>query len=341
MRASEEDPRLLGSTIPPLGREVLKPQLSGRRAFRVLNWHQGPDQDVSDGVWLTPFEDGLLRSLDGLTPAYAFKEALGVDEFRLRFALHRLRQMGLVEGASGGAAAEVGASAGRRRPRGRPPRGSRRRARSARHDRGARPSRQGGARDARSRPPWTELGGQLGDLSRAFSYVLAGGLAVVVLALVLWGGSAPRLHQPFPWQEAEPAAAREPAAPGPGARSDRQAQDLPHSLRHLPARPAAAGRHRPGPPRRHRGQPRARRRLRGARRRLRPRARGGGRRAPGAPAHPLLGGAATSCSIPTSSGSTVLPAARRSRSSTRARLPERPRLGPFRARFRAAGNKVE
>jgi hypothetical protein len=49
---------------------------------------------------------------------------------------------------------------------------------------------------------WTELGGQLGDLSRAFSYVLAGGLAVVVLALVLWGGSAPRLHLPFPWQEA-------------------------------------------------------------------------------------------------------------------------------------------
>jgi hypothetical protein len=49
---------------------------------------------------------------------------------------------------------------------------------------------------------WTELGGQLGDLSRAFSYVLAGGLAVVVLALILWGGSAPRLHLPFPWQEA-------------------------------------------------------------------------------------------------------------------------------------------
>jgi hypothetical protein len=43
---------------------------------------------------------------------------------------------------------------------------------------------------------------ELGDLSRAFSYILAAGLAVVVLGLVLWGGSAPRLHQPFPWQEA-------------------------------------------------------------------------------------------------------------------------------------------
>ena len=99
VRASEEDPRLLGGTVLPLSGEVLRPLL-GRRAFHVLDWQQ-PDQEVAaDDVWLTPFEDALLRSLDGLTPAKGFKEALGVDEFRLRFALHRLRQMDLVEQVS-------------------------------------------------------------------------------------------------------------------------------------------------------------------------------------------------------------------------------------------------
>ncbi len=193
VRASEEDPRLLGGTIAPLGGEVLRPLL-GRRAFRVLNWHREPGLEVADDeVWLTPFEDALLRSLDGLTPSKAFKESLGVDEFRLRFALHRLRGMDLVErvtgpvaaGALESSAASAAAAGAPMPPVAAPPRVAIEDAEQA-----VRPS------------AWTELGGQLGDFSRAFSYILAAGLALVVLVLVIGGGSAPRLHQPFPWQEA-------------------------------------------------------------------------------------------------------------------------------------------
>ncbi|HVR30458.1 MAG TPA: hypothetical protein VMS86_13105, partial [Thermoanaerobaculia bacterium] len=38
---------------------------------------------------------------------------------------------------------------------------------------------------------------------RAFSYTLAAGLTILLLILVLAGGSTPRLHHPFPWQEAD------------------------------------------------------------------------------------------------------------------------------------------
>jgi hypothetical protein len=196
VRASEEDPRLVGGTVPPLTNEVLRPQL-GRRAFHVLNW-QAPDQEIAtDDVWLTPFEDALLRSLDGLTPAKGFKEALGVDEFRLRFALHRLRQMDLVESvkapvATGAIEAPPVATAPAAVPS------------AAKPPMLAPPPRVqiDAAEAAATKASWTELGGQLGDLSRAFSYILSVGLAVVVLVLVLGGGSAPRLHHPFPWQEA-------------------------------------------------------------------------------------------------------------------------------------------
>jgi len=201
VRASEEDPQLLGSTVPPLGREVLRPLLGVGRAFRVLNWHEDGDEGETDGVWITPFEDGLLRSLDGLTPAYAFKEALGVDEFRLRFALHRLRRMNLAERVGGAAA--VGDDVEAPPPKARVAEATPISAPWVAAAPAPAANRSAAQAEAPPKPSaWTELGGQLGDLSRAFSYVLAGGLAVVVLALVLWGGSAPRLHLPFPWQEA-------------------------------------------------------------------------------------------------------------------------------------------
>jgi hypothetical protein len=205
VRASEEDPRLLGGTVAPIGEEVLRPLL-GQRAVRVLNWHQkseDTDRAVED-EWLTPFEDGLLRSLDGLTPSRQFKDALGVDEFRLRFALHRLRQMGLVEAVPGTTVPPAAEP-----PPVEPPPIA---APSVNEVVAAKPAIKGPPRrvglaeaEAAATKPsaWTELGGQLGDLSRAFSYILAAGLALVVLGLVLWGGSAPRLHQPFPWQEVQ------------------------------------------------------------------------------------------------------------------------------------------
>ena len=255
MRASEEDPRLLGGTIPPLGAEVLRPLL-GRRAFRVLNWHQEPDLEVAaDEVWLTPFEDALLRSLDGLTPAKAFKESLGVDEFRLRFALHRLRGMDLVESVRGTAAAgaleapaataasAAASSAAHRRPRrpgGAAP-GRDRRHRGGRQairlDRARRPARRSQSRvqlhpGGRPRPRGADPGPRRRQR------------ASPPPALPVAGG--------------EPPAPGEPEASGPGAPADRQAQDLPHPLRHLPARPAAAGRYRPGRRRGRRGQPRSR-----------------------------------------------------------------------------------
>jgi hypothetical protein len=198
VRASEEDPRLLGGTVAPLGSDVLRPLLA-RSAFRVLNWQQASESTAGGEVWLTPFEDALLRSLDGLTPAHAFKELLGVDEYRLRFALHRLGEAGLVERVGGAAVAarlppvhplpqaaaggdELGAATVERR---------------APAPEAAKPESQA-TRAAR----WGELGGQLGDLSRLFSSTLSAGLAIVILVLVLAGGSAPRLLHPFPWQEA-------------------------------------------------------------------------------------------------------------------------------------------
>jgi hypothetical protein len=203
VRASEEDPRLLGATVAPLGEEVLRPLL-GRRAVRVFNWHQQPDQETDSGTddeWLTPFEDGLLRSLDGLTPAREFKDALGVDEFRLRFALHRLRRMGLVESVGDAVAAPV-APAPPNAPAAAAAAASEVTVRPAVKAPPRRSTARAESQAAAAKPSaWTELGGQLGDLSRAFSYILSAGLAVLVLGLVLWGGSAPRLHQPFPWQE--------------------------------------------------------------------------------------------------------------------------------------------
>jgi hypothetical protein len=201
VRASEEDPRLLGVTIAPLGSEILRPAL-GQRAFRVLNWHQAPGEAEEPGLWLTPFEDALLRSLDGLTPAGAFRAILGVDEYRLRFALHRLREAGLAERVGGGVLeARAGAEplpapvadADDLVPA--PAAGAVAAAAAAKEER----SDSGASRAAR----WGELGGQLGDLSRLFSYTLSAGLAIAMLALVLAGGSVPRLLQPFPWQEAD------------------------------------------------------------------------------------------------------------------------------------------
>jgi hypothetical protein len=200
VRASEEDPRLLGATIAPLGADILRPLL-GRRAFRVLNWQQatGLTEESELDLWLTPFEDALLRSLDGLTPAHDFKNSLGVDEYRLRFALHRLNEAGLVERVG------VAAVAGRLpvvRPAPAPPPDPDDAAPAVAAGEAA-PAPEG------ERPPtaatraarWGELGGQLGDLSRLFSYTLSAGLAILVLVLVLAGGSAPRLLHPFPWQE--------------------------------------------------------------------------------------------------------------------------------------------
>jgi hypothetical protein len=106
--------------------------------------------------------------------------------------------MGLIETVGGGAAAVVEPTAPALSPAAVKPVAPAPVAAAAQSE----PARPTKADPATPKPsPWTELGGQLGDLSRAFSYVLAGGLAVVVLALVLWGGSIPRLHQPFPWQE--------------------------------------------------------------------------------------------------------------------------------------------
>jgi hypothetical protein len=194
VRASEEDPRLLGVTIAPLGSDILRPVL-GQRAFRVLNWQQAPSSTEEPGLWLTPFEDALLRSLDGLTPAGAFRSILGVDEYRLRFALHRLREAGLVEKVGSGAIEEralaealpvaVGYAAVP--------------APAAAAPAAAREEKSDGATRAAR---WGEMGGQLGELSRIFSYTLSAGLAAVMLVLVFAGGSVPRLLQPFPWQDA-------------------------------------------------------------------------------------------------------------------------------------------
>jgi hypothetical protein len=199
VRASEEDPGLLGVTVDALGAEVLKPLL-GRRAFHVLSWQEDPGADRAGELWLTSFEDGLLRSLDGLTPSCDFKDRLGVDEFRLRFALHRLHQAGLVEVVRPAPGAVAPPPA---RPHSpiveeleRPPMPAP--APSAAppvDDRAERTER------ATVAARLSELGTQLSDLSRAFSYTLAAGLAIVVLALVLAGGSTRRLHHPFPWQE--------------------------------------------------------------------------------------------------------------------------------------------
>jgi hypothetical protein len=224
VRASEDDPRLLGDTIEPLGDEVLRP-IFGRRTFRVMNWHKaGPNESggwagptvaggalsstQDDDLWLTPFEDALLRSLDGLTPAHDFREVLGVDEYHLRFALHRLRKAGLVEGV-GGAVATGGLFATEPLPE-----KKEREKERAVDELDAGPfgplvvpppvlMREVEAAKATSRAArWSELGSQLGDLSRLFSYILAAGLAILVLGLVLAGGSAPLLLHPFPWQEA-------------------------------------------------------------------------------------------------------------------------------------------
>jgi hypothetical protein len=218
VRASEDDPRLFGGVIPPLGNEVLRPLL-GRRAFRVLSWQQQEAVTPgADDVWLTSLEDTLLRSLDGLTPSVEFRERLGIDEFRLRYALHRLHQAGLVSlvraatsmsassapslasgalsAAAGAAPGALSAAAGGDVPAAatatptpvapeEPP--------------AADAEETAAARAARL----TELGALWSDLSRAFSYTLAAGLAILVLALVLAGGSMPRLYHPFPWQDAE------------------------------------------------------------------------------------------------------------------------------------------
>ena len=292
------------------GGEVL--QSAARRSPRVPGPQLAPGArpgSAAEDVWLTPFEDALLRSLDGLTPANAFKEALGVDEFRLRFALHRLRRMGLVEGVTAGGAAEVGAQPAPggadpvRPPRlrlaappERPPR-PRRHARPAQMeparrlkpsplDRARRPARR--SRAAPSATCWRE------------------GSPWSCSPWSLWGGSAPRLHQPFPWQEASRQRLE-------NLRLQAQEHDLIGKLKTyrilygtfpLDLRPLVdtglVG------PREHRGQPRARRRLRGARRRFRPRARGGGRRATRSARGPTSRWPATSCSIPISAASTVL-----------------------------------
>ncbi len=188
VRASPKIESLVGGRIGPLTDEVLRPVLQGR-APRVLSWDESSSVNVGEGEWLTPLEDALLRSLDGLTPALDFKDTLGIDEFRLRFALHRLRSAGLVERVDDlahGLDTETSAP-------------DQAEAAAEGVDPGS--SGSGSAKFSQRLARVKELSSLLSDLSRGFSYILAAGLAVLLLVMVLWGGSSSYLHHPFPWQE--------------------------------------------------------------------------------------------------------------------------------------------
>ena len=51
-----------------------------------------------------------------------------------------------------------------------------------------------------------ELQPLLSDLSDGFSFVLAGGLALLLLGSVVLGPTSPLVHHPLPWQVKERAA---------------------------------------------------------------------------------------------------------------------------------------
>jgi hypothetical protein len=195
VRSSEEQPKVVGGTIPPLGRETLRPALQGRN-FKVISWDEG--EEVAGEAWVTPLEEALLKSLDGLTPTAEFHDLLGVDDYRLRFALHRLVGFGLVEEVRGPESAPAPAiEDAPAKDWAAPPVEEVVPARPATPPPSA--LREAAGKAARRE----DLGGLLADLSRGFSYVLATGLAGLLIALVLWGGSKPHLHHPFPWQEAQ------------------------------------------------------------------------------------------------------------------------------------------
>ena len=168
VRASEEDPRLLGGTVAPLGGEVLRPLL-GRRRVPCPRLARDARSGPTDDVWLTPFEDALLRSLDGLTPAQAFKKLARVstssdcasrctDSARLGLVerVERRSRAGCRGAGSGVRATAAGQIAAASTARPADP-----------------PARTPSARSAEAygcgerAVGWSELGGQLGDLSRA------------------------------------------------------------------------------------------------------------------------------------------------------------------------------
>lgn len=95
VRASEEIPAVLGTTVPPLG----------DHAFRKL-----VEDDGSDGLeggrrshreLLTRLEERVLKLADGTMPSIEYLDELGGDEYRVRFAIHRLVKEGLVEACEG------------------------------------------------------------------------------------------------------------------------------------------------------------------------------------------------------------------------------------------------
>lgn len=194
VRISEDD-AVGREPVPPLSDEVLRPALQGR-TFRVLGWEEEPAALRSGDVWLTPFEDALLRSLDGLTPARRFQDSLGVDEYRLRYALDRLRKTGLVE-----AVPTPGDDAGSmRRDVAAPPSVAAPQELVEEAPRAASEWRQARTRDEER---LAELRALLSDLSRGFGGVLAAGLAVLLLVLVLVGDGISYLLLPLPWQAPE------------------------------------------------------------------------------------------------------------------------------------------
>ena len=95
VRASEETPSILGIVVPPLG----------EHAFRKLV-HEDDSDDLEGGhpshsELLTRLEERVMKLVDGTTPSVGYVEELGGDEYRVRFALHRLVKEGLVEACEG------------------------------------------------------------------------------------------------------------------------------------------------------------------------------------------------------------------------------------------------
>jgi len=170
---------------------ILKPSLP-RKSFRVYSWDE-PTAEPS-AVWLTPFEETLLKALDGLTPALECGRRLGVDIFRLRFALHRLLSAGLAEPVSPALppqieGEEIEASSPEETTE------------APRRIRLPALLETLAARDEADAPGLTEMRSYLAALSVGWSAIL--GIAVIVPFLVgsLAGSGSRLLTHPFPWQE--------------------------------------------------------------------------------------------------------------------------------------------
>lgn len=102
VRSSEEGSGEYLGVIPLLDDRVFK-KVATSPAGEADGELEGP---LPGGQFLTRFEERVLKLVDGESPTSSYERSLGADEYRIRYAIHRLLREGMIEPGEAPASSE-------------------------------------------------------------------------------------------------------------------------------------------------------------------------------------------------------------------------------------------